>query len=233
MITSSYPDPEKLFAWARYLYWADLLFRRYSEAAESFTAETQDGVPTDWPEWWKVFAATSQWYAAEYVVVEGWRDLKASDSVIDQILGDYPTYVDQLRRYRNAVFHFRPSLSEQRFRDFLAASMQTVPWIRHLHEELLRYYWQFVENLPGSSPEQRTELRGAALTAVGWVPSDIFPARLRAAELLAEKANSVTAGDDSPAARELRAAAQHAIDLARKGLQDYGRNLASLYKASQ
>jgi hypothetical protein len=84
---SSYPDPEKLFAWARYLYWADIMFHRYIEAGQVFTLESRDDVPTDWAEWWRYFALMSQWYASEYVVVEGWADLKMVDPVIDRILG--------------------------------------------------------------------------------------------------------------------------------------------------
>lgn len=229
MITSTYPDPEVLFCWARYLYWADLHFRRYLQISEESVLEKSGEVPTDWPVWWRVFAATSQWYAAEYVVIEGWRDLGGSDSEVNAILVGRQDFVHMLRRYRNGVFHFSPRFFEPRFLDFLRASMRTIPWLHHLHEELLRYYWQFVENLPGSTSEQRAELRHAALTAVGWVPSDIFAARLRAAELLGRQADEISAGDNSPEAQELRTLAEHAIELARKGLREYGRNIASFY----
>ena len=228
-----YPDPEKLFAWARYLYWSDLLFRRYNEAGQGFTPETQEGVPTNWADWWHYFALMSQWYASEYVVVEGWAELKASDPVIDQILADHPGYLKKLKRYRNAVFHYRPSLSEQRFLEFLQDAMRTVPWMHHLHAEFLRYYWEFVEDLPGMSSEQRNEMHNSALTAVGWVPSDIFPARLRAAEFLAEKANFLTAGDENSEALDLRSSAEHLLRLARHAAMNYGPNLSFLYKEDQ
>lgn len=226
----SYPDAEKLFAWARYLYWADLLFHRYNEAGKVFAPETREEVPTDWENWWHYFALTSQWYASEYVVVEGWNELKVSDPVIDQILADHPDYLSQLRRYRNAVFHFRPSIFEERLREFLVNGMRTVPWMHHLHAEFLRYYWEFVENLPGMSPEQRNEMRNSALTVVGWVPSDILPARLRAAELLVQKTSSLTDGDESAEARDLRSSAEHLLRLARNAAENYGRELSSLYK---
>jgi hypothetical protein len=47
----------------------------------------------------------SYWYAALYVVIEGWRDLGLADATIDALLQS--PNVDLLKRYRNGVFHFQ------------------------------------------------------------------------------------------------------------------------------
>lgn len=109
--------------------------------------------------------------------------------------------------------------------------MRTVPWLHHLHAEFCRYYWGFAEDFPGATKDERTELRKSALTAVGWVPADIFPARLRAAELVSNQVGTLTAGDEGADARDLRASVEHLLRLARNAVKDYGSNLASLYEA--
>jgi hypothetical protein len=233
VVTSEYPDIEELYAWARYLYWSDLLFQRYNAVREHQEPEMHGDIPADWPAWWLSFAVTSQWFAAEFVAIEGWRGLKCSDSVIDRLLNKYPQQLAMLRRYRNAVYHFSPTLYEKRFREFLANAFKTLPWLMHVHAELLRYYWQFIEDLPGATAEDRATMRRSALMTVGWIPNDIFPARRRAAQDLLERARLLTAGDDSEAARELRNQAAHAVRIALEASETYGKNLASVYDASE
>ncbi len=102
-------------------------------------------------------------------------------------------------------------------------------WLHLLHVEFCGYYWEFIEDFPGTL-EQRAEMRGAALVAVGWLPSDIPPARLRAAELAADEANSLSAGDESSEAQDVRTAAEHWVRVARHAADNFRLKLASSYK---
>jgi hypothetical protein len=126
---AAYPEPEKLFAWAKYLYCAELLYRRAEEHLDRPDLEHGEAR-------WRFFATTSQWYASEFVVIEGWHELRANDAVIARLLGHHSSYVDQLRRFRNTVFHYQPSLLDKRILEFNEDPMRTVPWLHHLHAEL-------------------------------------------------------------------------------------------------
>ncbi|HEX8843958.1 MAG TPA: hypothetical protein VF791_04915 [Pyrinomonadaceae bacterium] len=80
----------------------------------------------------------SYWYGALYVLIEGWRDLGLKDEKIDGLIGS--PYVDLLRRYRNAVFHFQKKFSDKRFMDLMLAGKESVEWVSALHREFGRFF---------------------------------------------------------------------------------------------
>ena len=80
----------------------------------------------------------SYWYAALYVVIEGWKELGLKDNKINTLL-DSPN-VDLLRRYRNCVFHFQRNYYDERFLDFMRDGINCVEWIRSLNSEFGRYF---------------------------------------------------------------------------------------------
>jgi len=80
----------------------------------------------------------SYWYGTLYVVVEGWHELKLTDPLIDALLSS--PYVDLLRRYRNAVFHFQRKFYDERFWDLMLAGRESVEWVSQLHREFRRYF---------------------------------------------------------------------------------------------
>jgi hypothetical protein len=222
MELSSYTEPEPLFAWAKYLYWADLQYRHF----EATLDHSED------PHKWLFFGTMSLWYGSEYVVVEGWHHLARPDSVIDDLLQSHRYEVDLLRKYRNTVFHYQPSLIDKRILDFHEAPERIIPWLHHLHAEFLRYYWEFVSNFPGAE-EHRAALHDAAIRIVGWVPVDIFPARLREAYRIAKELEAMTEGDDSPEAEDLRSAGRRLIDVAERAMQKYRADLAAFQKEAR
>jgi ABC transporter substrate binding protein len=72
-------DIDRLFAWARYLYWCDLNRQRldsYDGGAEA--------VAPEWPRRWFFIALLAQWYASLWVVMEGWRETTLSDLEVAQ-----------------------------------------------------------------------------------------------------------------------------------------------------
>jgi len=73
-------EVERLLSWARYLYWADIQRERYISNEDNTKLE---GTPE-----WRLFAVASLWLASMWVVVEGWRELKVNDNLIDELLDE-------------------------------------------------------------------------------------------------------------------------------------------------
>ena len=71
-------------------------------------------------------------------MIEGWKSLKISDTIIDELL-ESPN-VKLLRRYRNGVFHFQPNYNDERFHEFMAQGTDEVAWVRSLNEQFGRYF---------------------------------------------------------------------------------------------
>lgn len=194
-------EHEKFISWARYLYWADLQRRNYI----NLDSNTDDLEHVD--EGWRVFAVASLWLGATWVVVEGWRELKIEDEVIDGLLSDWPRHVELLRRYRNGVFHYQPKLLDERFHAYQKEGPSFVVWAFALNFEFQRFLWEYPERLlKTGTRDQVRELRGMMKQMIGWVPSEILPARKHSLKGLLETALARVdeAGDrTSDAAREL------------------------------
>jgi hypothetical protein len=80
----------------------------------------------------------SYWYGGLYVVIEGWKELSLSDSIIDELLKS--PNVELLRRYRNGVFHFQRNYNDERFEQFMNQGIDAVKWVRSLNEQFGRYF---------------------------------------------------------------------------------------------
>lgn len=205
---------EQFLAWLRYLYWADLARQDWDGFAEG--EENTD----EWAYWWFSFARMSHFYAAEYVVIEGWREAKFSDSVIDEVLNRWPDLLDLLRRYRNGVFHYQPHLDESRFTEFLKESENSMPLVYYLHSEFCRYYWSYFDSFP-ASPELRLELRDCLHHIVGWIPEELIEAKAAKLCQLANEAMALTQGDEDPQAEDLRSYAVEARFMAERQVVKY------------
>ena len=85
----------------------------------------------------EAFLYMSYWYAATYVIIEGWRELSLHDPEIDALLQS--SNVDLLRRYRHGVFHFQAQYFDERFEGFIGRKDSPI-WIRKLRAALSRYF---------------------------------------------------------------------------------------------
>jgi hypothetical protein len=79
----------------------------------------------------------SYWYGTPYVVIEGWKQLRLSDTRIDQLLKS--PNVRLLKLYRNGVYHFQKNYFDNRFAGFMK-SKDSVTWVSELHEEFGRFF---------------------------------------------------------------------------------------------
>ncbi len=116
---------EKLLALHRYYIWANRLREHFDSAVSTLTASAR-------PE--AVFIDDrglflSHWYAALFVVVEGWQEVELSDPEIDALLSS--PNVDLLRRFRNGVCHYQRNYNDPRFLDLVQAPLCQYD-VRHL-----------------------------------------------------------------------------------------------------
>jgi hypothetical protein len=81
----------------------------------------------------------SYWYAALYVVIEGWKQLRFQDAEIDALLTS--PNVGRLRRYRHGVCHFQPKYLDERFLEMMR-SPDSVQWVRSLNLAFGRFFLQ-------------------------------------------------------------------------------------------
>jgi len=159
---------------------------------------------------WRFIALISAWYASLWVVVDGWETIPLTDPEIDEMLAAGTSYKRLLRRFRNCVYHYQPSLIDRRHLEFLAAGEGTVWWAYLLHQEFSRFYWGLVEDKAIPS-EMRSEVRSRIGSIVGWIPDDIPAARIEELRQLACQAVTLIQDADDPTAkpaRELLDAAQ-------------------------
>ncbi len=121
----------------RYFIWADRMRVHYDNVLKtSFLGSTKPEFGS--PEYINAILYMSYWYAGMYVVVEGWRDLRLSDSRIDELLNSPNTNL--LKRYRHGVFHFQRKYWDERFIEFIRDGEKAVKWIGELRKEFSRFF---------------------------------------------------------------------------------------------
>lgn len=84
------------------------------------------------------FMRLSVWYSLLRVVVEGYQELKLSDPAIDEFL-NRTDYVDALRRFRNAIFHYQTDPLSDKLMAFLELEEST-KWAIGLNKAMESYF---------------------------------------------------------------------------------------------
>jgi hypothetical protein len=130
------PTDAEVLTLHRYYIWANKFRTHFDQILGS--AETLDPNPRVWF-FDEAGLFLSYWYAALYVVIEGWLELGLQDEEIDALLAS--PNVDHLRRYRNGVCHFQSKYFDERFVE-LMASPGSAEWVRSLNYELGRFFLQ-------------------------------------------------------------------------------------------
>lgn len=122
-----------------------------ADAVKQFvTADLKEFKNGEFPEWFAAIGNTQSkmsrmcvWYALLYVVVEGFKELKLSHPAVDECLKN-DEYVNQLRRFRNAIFHYQKNPFSEKLLEFLEAE-ESENWIRELNKALEKF---FLDALP-------------------------------------------------------------------------------------
>jgi hypothetical protein len=143
------PELSDLYTLHRYYIWANAMgteFKRMlaeaSEAGSQIEPGTETGI--------LAFMWMSYWYAALYVVIEGWRELGVHDEQADALL-ESPN-VDLLRRYRNGVFHFQRQYFDARFMGLIDDGEDVVEWVESLNNAFSRVFLDAFGHPPEGAP---------------------------------------------------------------------------------
>jgi hypothetical protein len=105
-----------------------------------------NGLPDDLTalaEMYSSFSRLLVLYGLIYVVVEGYRELKTTNAKIDELISQ-EDFVDSLRLFRNATFHYQKQPIPEKALKFLELP-ESENWIRELHSSFKEY---FEDNLP-------------------------------------------------------------------------------------
>lgn len=91
-------------------------------------------------------------YSGIYVVIEAWNELKLSDPKIDALLTS--PFVDKLRRFRNATFHYQSEpLNLKHLEYFGTEEEKTEVWLNELYRELERFFGENTLPVPAERKE--------------------------------------------------------------------------------
>jgi hypothetical protein len=101
-------------------------------------------------------ARISVWYSLLYVVVEGYQELEHKFEPLDALLAQ-EEYVNLLRLFRNATFHYQEDPLTEKIIGFLDKK-DSEHWIRELNKQFQSF---FLKALPISETLQRIEAKGA------------------------------------------------------------------------
>jgi hypothetical protein len=85
-----------------------------------------------------MFLTLSVYYSLLYVVVEGYRDIGLEDESINTVLSN-GEYIENLRRFRNATFHFQKAPISAKMMEFLEQK-DSERWIRDLDRALRGFF---------------------------------------------------------------------------------------------
>lgn len=135
-------DKEIILSLHRYFIWAD---RMRVHCEEILRTKREEVLESGTQEQLEFSMYMSFWYGELYVVAEGWKELKLSDSKIDELLKNQEN-LNYLRRYRNGVFHFQKEYFDARFMD-LISEKSSPKWIRELQTEFSRYFLDYFKAL--------------------------------------------------------------------------------------
>ena len=75
---------------------------------------------------------SSLWIGSVYVVIEGYRALDIADPELDKLLES--DFVDSVRLYRNAVFHFQNDSFHEKYLPMLE-SFEAKQWLDDVHKK--------------------------------------------------------------------------------------------------
>lgn len=144
---------QKIVAWAQYLHWADINFNRFMSSEDDIASS---------------IGIAFQWFASEYVAIEGWKEIELESAIISKILEENEEGIGILRRARNAVFHFQVAPLEKRLFDF-ASEFGSNGWLIDLHQAFLAYLLDYPASIYPYD-YRREEFGEKFFELAGWKP---------------------------------------------------------------
>lgn len=162
----------RLYAWARYVYWAEVEYQQY---AAHTAAE-------DEPVLGQTIPLLVQWYAAMWVAIEGWQECREllPDTVVEELLTDpaFESNCALLRRCRNGVYHYQSDVLNHKLLGFVSKTELTFPWVFLVHDEFTRLAFE-IAHPPGLPVGLQDEFATNARELIGWLPTDTVESHQR------------------------------------------------------
>lgn len=146
----------RMISWGQYVHWASIQHELYSQISKEDCHYS------------RTIGAISHWLASQYVVIEGWNELKETDDSIDELLSKYPDHELILKRCRNAVYHYQNKILDKRIQAALAEEDMLI-WASALQDEFERYLFLYPVKSYGMSIEAM-DLRDEYFGCIGWKP---------------------------------------------------------------
>jgi hypothetical protein len=141
------PQVFKVFSLHRYFTWCAEMREHYQQVGmqvsptPSFFEKENAG---------RAFMYLSYWQAGLFVVSEGWKDLKLSDTEVDALLKS--PHLEKLKRFRHGVYHYQPGYFDQRFMGAFVAGEDFAEWAESLMLAFARYFDAWIENQIAAFP---------------------------------------------------------------------------------
>lgn len=134
---------KEIYILHRYYIWQDRMRVHFEDVLKN--SQTREGTSLNKDDINK-FLYMSYWYGGLYVVVEGWKELKLCDKKINRLLKN-TKFVNFLKRYRNATFHFQKrKYFDEKFMSFVEEK-GSVNWVRDLNQEFSRFFLDYFKEL--------------------------------------------------------------------------------------
>jgi hypothetical protein len=140
-----------MYAFGRYLSWAEMMRMAFGELFAEFKARPE--VKLDQlgsPEVNKLLMYYSYWLAGFYVVIEGYKSLGLPDKSIDALLDSQNVAI--LKKYRHGVYHFQGQFLDQRFTGLWDEVHVIMPWLGELRTAAWSFHqkWMATHNYDGT-----------------------------------------------------------------------------------
>lgn len=115
-------------------------------------------------------------YSGIYLVIEGWKDLKLTDTKIDRLIES--PFVDRLRLFRNATFHYQKDpMSWKHLQFFGTEEEKTEKWLNELYFEFSRFFSENTLPIPDklkASLKDMTHVEIAQAVKAYWSSENPF-----------------------------------------------------------
>jgi len=210
ILSLSTENQMRLYAWARYVYWAEIEYQQYAAHTAS----------EDAPVLGQTVPLLVQWYAAIWVAIEGWQECREllPDAVVEELLTD-PVFEPNcalLRRCRNGVYHYQSDVLNHKLVGFVSKTEMTFPWAFLVHDEFCRLAFE-IAHPPGLPIGLQDQFASSVRELIGWLPTDTVESHQRDAGSKYREVAEMILRDgsrDSPHAIELLEAVEELKDKA-------------------
>ena len=114
---------DKILALSQYARWADIQSHIYLKDLDIDSS--------------CIIHSAAYFASAMHVVLEGWREIKENDIIVNQIIDKYPEFIETMRLCRNGTFHFQKEIIHHKIMG-VVQSGEHIQWLLTLKNEIER-----------------------------------------------------------------------------------------------